>query len=72
MSKELIEKYGRTYWKDCVNSSMYDSFLEKVVIQNAGADLVEQLEEFSIKRNDGLEIYVPIEDIKEYIKRKSQ
>lgn len=68
----MTEGYGRVYWKDCVNPEMYDSFIENVVIKNAGADLVEDLEEFAIKRNDGLEIYVPSEDIKEYIKRKSQ
>ena len=68
MTKEL----GRVYWKECVKPDMYDDFIENVVIKSAGADIVDGLQEFSIKRSDGLEIYVPSEDIKEYIKRRSQ
>lgn len=62
----------RVYWKDCVEPYMYDSFIENVVIENAGAELIEDLEEFSISRSDGLEIYIPAEDIQEYIQRKKQ
>ena len=67
-----MTEYGRTYWKDCVKPEMYDSFIENIVIKSAGAELIEELQEFSIKRNDGLEIYVPAEDIKEYIGRINQ
>lgn len=68
MSKE----YGRTYWKDCVRPEMYDGFIENIVIKNGYADLIDGLEEFLIKRSDGLEIYVPQEDIQEYIERNKQ
>ena len=64
--------YGRTYWKDCVNPDMYDSFIENIVIKSAGADMVLNLQEFLIKRNDGLEIYVPFEDIESFINKKKQ
>lgn len=68
----MSKKYGRTYWKDCVRPEMYDSFIEKIVIQTGFADLVDDIEEFAIGRDDGLEIYVPQEDIKEYIERNKQ
>lgn len=68
----MSKKYGRTYWKDCVRPEMYDSFIEKIVIQKGFADLVDGIEEFAIERSDGLVIYVPQEDIKEYIERNKQ
>lgn len=61
----------RVYWKDCVKPDMYDSFIENV-IENVGADLIDELEEFSISKSNGIEIYVPAEDIQEYIQRKKQ
>ena len=68
MSKE----YGRTYWKDCIKPKMYDIFIEEIVIKKCFADLVDGIEEFAIERSDGLVIYVPQEDIKEYIERNKQ
>lgn len=59
----------RVYWKDCVKPDMYYSFIEHIITEYN--DLIEELEELSIKRGN-VEIYVPAEDIQEYIQRKKQ
>lgn len=66
-----MTKQERTYWKDCVKPDMYDSFIENVVIKITGK-LINGLQDFSIKLTNDLEIYVPAEDIKEYIERKNR
>lgn len=68
----MSKKYDRTHWKDCIRPEMYDNFIEKIVIQKGFADLIDGIEEFAIERSDGLVIYVPQEDIKEYIERNKQ
>lgn len=68
----MTKKYGRTYWKDCVRPEMCEGFIKNIVIKNVGEDLANGVEEFVLKRSDGLEIYVPEKDITEYIKRNMQ